>query len=40
MLLSLSFLQWIVLLFLLWAFVVGAVTLIVECRRHGTRGTS
>jgi len=40
MLLGLSFLQWIVLLFPLWAFVVSVVTLVVEWRRHGTPGTS
>ncbi len=38
MLLSLSFLQWVVLLFPLWVFLVSAVTLVVEWRRHGAAG--
>ena len=38
MLLSLSFLQWIVLLFPLWVFLVSTVTLVVEWRRHGSTG--
>ena len=38
MLLSLSFLQWVVLLFPLWVFLVSAVTLVVEWRRHGSTG--
>ncbi len=38
MLLSLSFLQWVVLLFPLWVFMVSAVTLVVEWRRHGSTG--
>jgi hypothetical protein len=36
MLLSLSFLQWMVMLFPVWVFVVSAVTLSVEWRRYGT----
>ena len=40
MLFSLSFLQWIVLLFPLWVFLVSAVTLVVEWRRHGSTGQS
>ncbi|MEX1296114.1 MAG: hypothetical protein AB1Z67_08080 [Candidatus Limnocylindrales bacterium] len=38
MLLSLSFLQWVVLLFPLWVFLVSGVTLVVEWRRHGAAG--
>lgn len=38
MLLSLSFLQWVVLLFPLWVFLVSASTLMVEWRRLGPAG--
>ena len=40
MLVSLSFLQWMVLLFPLWVFLVSVVTLVVEWRRYGTSDTS